>query len=47
MIYKKKCVDCGRIMPMYHNASRCYNCAMIRRKEYDKKKKLKINKKLP
>jgi hypothetical protein len=39
MIYKKKCIDCGKIRPIYHNACRCYDCAMARRREYDRKNK--------
>lgn len=39
MIKNKRCYDCGRIMPMYHNADRCYKCAMRHRKEYDHRRK--------
>ena len=42
MIYKKRCPDCGRIMPMYHNAFRCYDCAIRRRKEYERRRQKKI-----
>ena len=36
MIIEKNCIDCSRIRPMYHNAHRCYDCAMKRRKKLDK-----------
>ena len=36
MIIEKCCIDCLRIRPMYHNAHRCYDCAMERRKKLDR-----------
>lgn len=35
MIVEKYCIDCSCIRPMYHNALRCYDCAMKRRKKMD------------
>ena len=36
MIIEKCCIDCSCIKPMYHNAHRCYDCAMKRRKKLDR-----------
>jgi hypothetical protein len=36
MIIEKCCIDCLRFRPMYHNAHRCYDCAMERRKKLDR-----------
>lgn len=35
MIIKQRCIDCKNNKQMYHNASRCYDCAMKRRKILD------------
>ena len=36
MIIERCCIDCCCAKPMYHNAHRCYDCAMKRRKEMDR-----------
>jgi hypothetical protein len=47
MIVQQQCIDCNYVRPMYHNACRCYDCAMKRRKILDKnraKNRIKPNK---
>ena len=39
MIINKRCSDCVKDTPMYHNASRWYDCAMIRRKNYGRRRR--------
>jgi hypothetical protein len=48
MIVERRCIQCDRIRPMYHNACRCYECALKHRNTMDhirfesrKKSKLK------
>ena len=36
MIVQQRCADCNNVKKMYHNACRCYDCAMKRRKTLDK-----------
>jgi len=45
VVVEKRCIDCYRIRKINHNASRCYDCAMKRRKYMDQlryKKRKKI-----
>ena len=35
VIIERRCIDCDHIRKMEHNAYRCYDCAMKRRKEMD------------
>jgi hypothetical protein len=35
VIVEKRCIDCDRIRLINHNAYRCYDCAMKRRKNMD------------
>jgi len=35
-IVEKRCIDCDRKRMMNHNAFRCYECAMKRRKHIDR-----------
>ena len=36
MIKEKRCIECDRIKPMYHNAWRYYECSIKHRKEMDR-----------
>ena len=48
VIKEKKCIDCGKISKINHNAERCYYCAQKRRKYLDglRYKKRKEHKKM-
>ena len=45
VIIERRCIECDHIRKMEHNAYRCYDCAMKRRKEMDHiryQKRLKV-----